>query len=137
MKLIAVGKIRESLMSEIEFYKKQMPKLSIVEIKDSDKEKEGIQIMKHIKDAYVIGLAINGKTYDSISFSEHIYKLQTKKNVTFIIGGSEGLSQEIINKCDELISLSNMTLPHGLARVVFVEQLYRAIKIIERHPYHK
>ncbi|MGI6360476.1 MAG: 23S rRNA (pseudouridine(1915)-N(3))-methyltransferase RlmH [Acholeplasmatales bacterium] len=137
MIILAVGKIRDSLEEEINFYKKQMPKLKIIEIKDSDKEKEGKLLLKHMKDNYCVSLSIEGKAYDSVSFSKHVEKLQENKNLTFIIGGSEGLSDEVLNECREHISFSKMTFPHGLMRLILVEQLYRATKISENHPYHK
>ncbi len=137
MIILAVGKIRDSLEEEINFYKKQMPKLKIIEIKDSDKEKEGKLLLKHMKDNYCVSLSIKGKAYDSISFSKHLEKLQENKNLTFIIGGSEGLSDEVLKECREHISFSKMTFPHGLMRLILVEQLYRATKISENHPYHK
>ena len=68
MIILAVGKIRETLEEEINFYKKQMPKLKIIEIKDSNKEKEGRQLLKYMKDNYCVSLSIKGKAYDSISF---------------------------------------------------------------------
>lgn len=137
MIILAVGKIRDSLEEEINFYKKQMPKLKIIEIKDSEKEKEGKLLLKHMKDNYCVSLSIKGKAYDSISFSKHLEKLQENKNLTFIIGGSEGLSDEVLKECREHISFSKMTFPHGLMRLILVEQLYRATKISENHPYHK
>ncbi|NMA05615.1 MAG: 23S rRNA (pseudouridine(1915)-N(3))-methyltransferase RlmH [Acholeplasmataceae bacterium] len=137
MIILAVGKIRETLEEEINFYKKQMPKLKIIEIKDSNKEKEGRQLLKYMKDNYCVSLSIKGKAYDSISFSNFLEKLKEKKNLTFIIGGSEGLSDEVLKECREHISFSKMTFPHGLMRLILVEQLYRATKISENHPYHK
>lgn len=137
MIILAVGKIRDSLEEEINFYKKQMPKLKIIEIKDSEKEKEGKLLLKHMKDNYCVSLSIKGKAYDSISFSKHLEKLQENKNLTFIIGGSEGLSDEVLKECRGHISFSKMTFPHGLMRLILVEQLYRATKISENHPYHK
>lgn len=137
MIILAVGKIRETLEEEINFYKKQMPKFKIIEIKDSNKEKEGRQLLKYMKDNYCVSLSIKGKAYDSISFSNFLEKLKEKKNLTFIIGGSEGLSDEVLKECREHISFSKMTFPHGLMRLILVEQLYRATKISENHPYHK
>ncbi len=137
MIILAVGKIKDTLEGEINFYKKQMPKLKIIEVKDSNKEKEGKLLLKHMKDSYSVSLSIEGKAYDSVSFSKHLEKLQENKNLTFIIGGSEGLSDEVLEKCMEHISFSKMTFPHGLMRLILIEQLYRATKISENHPYHK
>ena len=137
MRILAVGKIRDALQKEIEFYQKQMPKLTIVEIKDSNKEKEGKLLLKHMKDHYCISLSINGEVYDSIAFSQYLKTLNSNKNLTFIIGGSDGLSDEVFKQCKAHISFSKLTFPHGLMRLILVEQLYRAIKISENHPYHK
>lgn len=137
MRILAVGKIRDALQKEIEFYQKQMPKLTIVEIKDSNKEKEGKLLLKHMKDHYCISLSINGEVYDSIAFSQYLKTLNSNKNLTFIIGGSDGLSDEVLKQCKAHISFSKFTFPHGLMRLILVEQLYRAIKISENHPYHK
>lgn len=137
MIILAVGKIRPSLQKEIDFYQKQMPKLTLIEIKDSNKEKEGQLLLKQMKDNYCVSLSINGDAYDSIDFSQYVEKRQQHKNLTFIIGGSDGLSDAVLNQCQDHISFSKLTFPHGLMRLILVEQLYRAMKIKDNHPYHK
>ena len=137
MIILAVGKIRESLQKEINFYQKQMPKLNIIEIKDSTKEKEGMLLLRHMKDNYCVSLSIDGDVYDSVAFSRYLETLNLNKNLTFIIGGSDGLSEAVLKQCKAHISFSKFTFPHGLMRLILVEQLYRAMKISENHPYHK
>ena len=95
-------------------------------------------IIKKIK-GYSIALAINGKCYDSEKFAEHIKNLQVKGNsqLTFIIGSSYGLSDEVLNCVNEKLSFSNFTFPHQLMRVILLEQVYRSFAIINGKNYHK
>lgn len=143
IKIICVGKLKENYLINLvnDYYKRinKYHKLSIIEVKDSVLEKESIEIKKHIDNSYIIGLDINGKKYDSISFKEKIETLfnNSKSNVTFIIGSSYGISNEIKNMCDELISFSDMTFPHGLFRGMLLEQIYRSFKINNNETYHK
>ena len=87
----------------------------------------------------IIALDKNGKEYDSINFSNYLKKLieTTQKDLTFIIGGSYGIDKELLNMADEKLSFSKFTFPHQLMRVIFIEQIYRAFKIMDNHPYHK
>jgi len=90
------------------------------------------------KKHYNIAMTIDGKNYDSISFSKHIDTIfNTNSVITFIIGGSNGLEKSIVDKCDEKISFSNLTFPHGLFRGILLEQIYRAFKINNNERYHK
>lgn len=154
---ITVGKIKEKYFTmAIEEYAKRLSrycKLEIVELADEKtpdnasalmeeqiKQKEGERILKAIKDdAYVIALAIEGKQLDSIELSEKLSKLGVDGNshITFIIGGSLGLSKEVLARADYKLSFSKMTFPHQLMRVVLLEQIYRAYRIINGEPYHK
>lgn len=144
--IIAVGKIkRVSYINEIKHYLKQIKvPVNIIEIKDeplkADIKKEELKILSKInKNSYVISLAIEGKKTDSINFSKKIEELilNQRQEVTFIIGGSHGLSENVLKQSNELISFSDFTFPHNLMRLILVEQLYRAFKIIQNHPYHK
>ncbi|HHY96988.1 MAG TPA: 23S rRNA (pseudouridine(1915)-N(3))-methyltransferase RlmH [Acholeplasma sp.] len=145
IKLITVGKIKEkSLVNLIENYTKQMGQVEIIEIPDIDDsngiEKEGKQILSKIqKDEHVVSLAIEGKTMDSIEFSQYLDKVNTHQTsrITFIIGGSYGLSDEVKKKSELLLSFSKMTFPHQLMRLILIEQIYRAQQILKKHPYHK
>ena len=101
---------------------------------------EGARILQKIpSDAYVIATAIEGKRLDSVRFSDLIDNLgiQGKSNITFIIGGSLGLSSAVKSRADMLLSFSDMTFPHQLMRVILLEQIYRAYRIIKNEPYHK
>ena len=97
------------------------------------KKKEGERILKSLReDSYVIALAINGKKTDSEGFADSIEKLGVggTSHITFIIGGSLGLSAEVLSRADLLLSFSDMTFPHQLMRVILLEQIYRAYRII-------
>ena len=149
IKIICVGKIKESFYREaIEEYKKRLSKytsLEIIEVEDEKtddyeiaikREKERIE--KHInpKD-YIISLAIEGKELDSIEFASKIENtFISYSNITFIIGGSAGLSNEIKDKSNMLLSFSKFTFPHQLFRIILLEQLYRAFKINNNEEYH-
>jgi 23S rRNA (pseudouridine1915-N3)-methyltransferase len=104
------------------------------------KEKESKRILKHIRDtSYIISLAIEGKQRTSEELANHIEKLGVlgKSDITFIIGGSLGLSKDVLSKSHEKLSFSNMTFPHQLMRVILLEQIYRSYRIINNQPYHK
>lgn len=155
--IISVGKIKEKFYRDaITEYSKRLSKyckLEIVEVDDektpdncSEKvnldilKKEGERIRSHIPEgAYVISLAIEGKRLDSVTFAEKINKLgiEGKSKIVLIIGGSLGIDSDIKNKSDMLLSFSDMTFPHQLMRVVLLEQIYRAYRIINNEPYHK
>lgn len=155
--IIAVGKLKEKyLHMAVDEYSKRLSrycKLEIIELadektsekmsiaqEDNIKNKEGQRILKNIKDdAYVIALAIEGKQYSSEEMAEKIQDLSLlgKSHITFIIGGSIGLSKELLKRADEQLSFSKMTFPHQLMRVVLLEQLYRCFKIMKGEPYHK
>ncbi len=143
IKIIAVGKMKK-YHEEAKGYLKQIPhNIQVIEIKDESLEeniiKEEKAILNQIKDdSYVVLLAIEGKMYDSIEFSKKIdYLISNKKEIIFIIGGSYGVTSNIKERANELISFSKMTFPHQLMRLIFIEQLYRAFKIKLNHPYHK
>ena len=155
--LLCVGKVKEKYLTDgIAEYAKRLGrycKLEIVEVPDEKtpdeasaaeeeqiKKKEAERLCKYIKDdAYVIALAIEGKQFDSVGFSEQIEKiaLSGKSHIQFIIGGSLGLHRDILQRADLLQSFSKMTFPHQLMRMLFLEQLYRAYRIQKGEPYHK
>ena len=154
--VLCVGKIKEKFFKDaIEEYSKRLSKyckLNIIELQDEKipenasrkieekiKEKECENLINHIKkDSYIIALDLNGKEYDSIGLSKHIENLSNKtSNITFIIGGSLGLNNNIISKCHETICFSKMTFPHQLIRVFLLEQIYRSFKIANNEIYHK
>ncbi len=104
------------------------------------KSKEGESILARIKPSdYVIAMTIPGKQWDSPGLSRHLDDIMNRGNssIVFVIGGSLGLSEQVIARADEEISMSKMTFPHQLARVMLLEQLYRAMKIRAGERYHK
>ena len=146
IKIICVGKIKEKFYREaIEEYKKRLSKytkIEIIELKDEDKgsilEKERDSILSKIdKKDYIITLQIEG---NNISSSEMATKIEnifiTNPNITFIIGGSYGLHDDIKNLSNYKLSFSKMTFPHQLIRVFLLEQLFRAFKISKGETYH-
>ena len=157
IKIITVGKLKEKYLKEgIAEYTKRLGsycKLQIIEVGDekapenlSDKEmemikdKEGEKILAKIPEqSYVFAMAIQGKQYDSVEFANEIDKLGTsgKSDIVFIIGGSLGLSQAVLSRASRHISFGKLTYPHQLMRLVLVEQIYRAFRIIHGHAYHK
>jgi len=144
IKIICVGKIKEKYLTElINDYKTRINKyhkLEIIELKDNNMNEEAKLILNNIKpNDYIITLCINGTELSTIEFKDTIEKLLTNgnSNITFIIGGSDGLSEEIINISNKKISFSRLTYPHGLFRGILLEQIYRAFKIINNETYHK
>lgn len=150
IKLITTGKIKEKYLKEaISEYTKRLSKytkLEIIELNDYDfdnknivLEKEKEQILKHISDKdYIVTLEIEGKQFSSTEFAEKINNIFIKNsNITFIIGGSYGLHDDIKKKSNLALSFSKFTFPHQLFRVILLEQIYRAFKIIKNESYHK
>ena len=144
IKIICIGKIKETYLTElINDYKKRINKyhkLEIIELKDSNPKEEKKEILKNIKESeYIIAMCINGTELSTIEFKNAIENLLTNgnSNITFIIGGSDGLDEEIINISNKNISFSKLTYPHGLFRGILLEQIYRTFKIINGETYHK
>lgn len=155
--VIAVGKIKEKFYRDaIEEYEKRLSrycKLEIIQVEDertpdktgtsSDeavKRKEAERIFKYVReDACVVVLDIRGSAYDSEEFAQQIGKFGTQgiSHIQFVIGGSLGLHEEVCKKADLTVSFSKMTFPHQLMRVILLEQIYRAYRIINGEPYHK
>ena len=152
--VVAVGKVKEKYFSEgINEYAKRMSKFaqfSIIEVQEENfakvddgiieiiKEKECQRILPHLKGT-IIALAIEGKKYDSQTFASTMQKMidQSGGTITFVIGGSYGLSDKIKKEAKGLISFSDMTFPHTLFRLMLSEQIYRAFTIISGSGYHK
>ncbi|MEM4995991.1 23S rRNA (pseudouridine(1915)-N(3))-methyltransferase RlmH [Priestia sp. SB1] len=155
--IITIGKLKEKYLKQgIEEYLKRLSsyaKVEIIELADEKapenlsesemeqvKQKEGERILAKISDdTHVIALAINGKQKSSEELAKEIDSLATygKSKVAFVIGGSLGLSSEVIKRSNAALSFSKMTFPHQLMRLVLVEQIYRAFRIIRNEPYHK
>ncbi|MBQ8132462.1 MAG: 23S rRNA (pseudouridine(1915)-N(3))-methyltransferase RlmH [Bacilli bacterium] len=150
IKIITVGSIKEKYLKDaIEEYTKRLSKytnIEIIEVKDEGlvepqkaMELEGEKIKKHINPRdYVITLEIEGKELSSEEFASKINQIFLEtSNITFIIGGSYGISPEIKNMSNFKLSFSKMTFPHQLFRVNLLEQIYRAYKINNKESYHK
>lgn len=150
IKILCVGRIKEQYWKEaIMEYQKRLSKyvkLSIIEVNDCDEnhiptvlEKEKELLMRHIETKdYVIALAIEGNLFSSIELSAMIDStFLSHSNLTFVIGGSYGLHQDIKNRANYLLSFSKLTFPHQLFRVLLLEQLYRSYKIKNNESYHK
>lgn len=157
IRLVTVGKIKERYFEDaIAEYAKRLSrycKLDIIQVADEKtpdgagaalekqiKEKEGQRILSNIKDgAYVIALAVEGKMLSSEEMASKLQKLGVDgvSQIVFVIGGSLGLSEEVMKRADYALSFSKMTFPHQLMRVVLLEQVYRSFRIIGGEPYHK
>ena len=155
--ILCVGKVKEKFYREgiAEFVKRlsRYCKLEIIEVADEKtseeaseteirivKEKEGERLLKNIKDdAYVVCLCIDGKQLNSEELSEKIEKLgiQGTSHIYFVIGGSLGLADEVVKRANFKLSFSPMTFPHQLMRLILLEQIYRAYRIMNHEPYHK
>ncbi|QUH25188.1 23S rRNA (pseudouridine(1915)-N(3))-methyltransferase RlmH [Serpentinicella alkaliphila] len=155
--IITVGKIKEKhIKLGIDEYTKRLSrycKINLIEVSDEKapenlsanemvliKNKEGESIQKHIKDGmYVVALAIQGKMLSSEGLAIKIQDLGLTGNshIAFVIGGSLGLSDDILNKADFKLSFSPMTFPHQLMKLILLEQIYRGFRIIKGEPYHK
>ena len=151
IKILCVGKIKEKFFTEgILEYQKRLDaytKFSIIEVKEvntSDISKniseEGKNILSKISDdEFVITLEILGKMIDSVELAHLIQEKMTYgfSKITFVIGGSNGLSSDVIKRSNYHLSFSKFTFPHQLMRLVLIEQIYRALTIINNKEYHK
>ncbi len=156
IKIYAIGKCKDFYKSGVDEYVKRLSnyaKVEIVELKDesiadrpSEKEilkaidTEGKRVLSLLKQGeYLIGLDLNKKEYTSEEFSKYLEnKLESSgSNISFVIGGSYGLSDELKKRLNDSISVSKFTFPHQLARLVLLEQIYRAFKILNNETYHK
>ncbi|MEC1521886.1 23S rRNA (pseudouridine(1915)-N(3))-methyltransferase RlmH [Neobacillus niacini] len=155
--IITVGKLKEKyLKMGIDEYLKRLnayAKVEVIEVADEKapeelsesemvqvKQKEGERILAKIsQDTYVIALAIHGKMQSSEELADTLDKLATygKSKIAFIIGGSLGLSEEVLKRANEHLSFSKMTFPHQLMKLILIEQIYRAYRINRGEPYHK
>ncbi|GGB46258.1 23S rRNA (pseudouridine(1915)-N(3))-methyltransferase RlmH [Virgibacillus dakarensis] len=155
--IVAVGKLKEKYLKQgIQEYLKRLSayaKVDIIEVADEKapenmseaemaevKRKEGERILGALSpDTYVITLEINGKMLTSEQLAAKVDELATygKSKIAFIIGGSLGISETVQKRSDLALSFSKMTFPHQLMRVVLLEQVYRAFRIVRGEPYHK
>lgn len=157
IKLICVGKLKEKYLYDgIKEYLKRLSAYSdveVIEVADERipdhpslaqetivKSKEGRRILDKVKqDDYMILLDVQGKEVDSVQFAKHIENcmLNGKSTIDFVIGGSLGHGEDVLTRANARISFSPMTFPHQLMRLILVEQIYRAFKIMRKETYHK
>ena len=137
-KIIAIGKIKKKWIQEgIEMYLKRLPGLEIKEIKDSTQEKEEHTIKEIIsKNEFLVTLNENGQSFTSKQLATKLLNSHNQ-NITFVIGGASGLTSSLNNLASWQLSLSPFTFPHEIARLLLIEQLYRAKTITQGGPYHK
>lgn len=155
--IVSVGKLKEKYLKlGVDEFQKRLQKyckLKLTEVPDQQaaenlsekdliriKNIEGDKILKHIKPSdYIIALAIDGKQLSSEGLAKEIEQLSIhgKSNIAFIIGGSNGLSDAVLNRANYKLSFSKMTFPHQLMKVILLEQIYRAFRINKGEPYHK
>jgi 23S rRNA (pseudouridine1915-N3)-methyltransferase len=130
--LLAVGRLRPPFADDVQHYQKLLARharLELIELRDEEKVDGRIP-----QRAYVVLLDSGGKTFDSIQFSQFLEeRRQSGQDLCFVVGGPRGLD---LDDCDLRLSFGPMTLPHQLARVVLMEQIYRAHKILAGEPYH-
>ena len=143
IKIICIGKLKEKYLTDgVNDYLTRLRKyhkIDLIELSDSNINNEGTEILKHISNKdYVISLAIKGKELSSEELADKIDKtFISNPNITFIIGGSNGIRQDILNQSNMLLSFSKLTYPHGLFRLILLEQIYRSFKILNNETYHK
>lgn len=157
IKIYAIGKIKENYLKIgiDEYLKKIKPysQIEIMELNDEPipnnpnafeielaKKKEGDKVLQNLKaNEYLIGLDLNKKELESPAFAEYLEEklVNSGASISFVIGGSYGLSNELKNRCNDSISLSKMTFLHQMTRLILLEQIYRAFKILRNETYHK
>jgi 23S rRNA (pseudouridine1915-N3)-methyltransferase len=157
IQIIAVGRVKESYLTEgIAEYEKrlrQYVKIWTTEITEEKRpvhfspaqkeqllDREGARILASVPpDSYTVGLAVTGKgrSSEALSALMHGQQMNGTRHLTFIIGGDLGLSDSVLARCDEQLSLSPMTFTHQMVRLILLEQIYRAFRIMRGEPYHK
>ena len=137
-KIIAIGKIKKRWIQEgIEMYLKRLPGLEIIEVKDNNQTKEEHTIKEIIsKNETLVTLNENGQSFTSKQLATKLLNSYNQK-IIFVIGGASGLSPSLNNSASWQLSLSPLTFPHEIARLLLIEQIYRAKTIIQGGPYHK
>ena len=141
LKVLVIGKLKDKhFQSRVEEYSKwltQNNKIEILELPDSTKEKENELLLKHIEKenhAYIVALSEDGRELTSRELASKLGAIQQK--IVFIIGGPFGLAPEVKSRADRIIALSKMTFTHEMARLIFLEQLYRGLNLLNGGSYH-
>ena len=157
IRIVCVGKCKEKYwIAALDEYAKRLSRYCRFEIaqvadeaaseelsaalEEQVKEREGERILRQIREGdYVIALAINGQKMDSVGFSRFLEQKMTagESSIVFVIGGSLGLSRQVLGRSNLQLSFSDMTFPHQLMRVILAEQIYRGFRIMRGEPYHK
>ena len=137
-RVIAIGKIRKKWIQEgLNLYQNRMPGLTITELRDNTPQREAESILSTLKNNEdLITLTEEGKLFASLAFAEELKK-QGSKRLAFVIGGANGIPPEIKKSAKWSLSLSALTFPHEIARLLLLEQLYRAQSIQQGSPYHR
>ena len=137
-RVLAVGKVRRGWIQEgIDLYRKRLPGLEIVELRDSTPQKEADAIQAALRsDERLIALMEEGDSLASIPFARRLERYGNER-LAFVIGGADGLTSELKSRASWRLSLSPMTFPHELARLMLIEQLFRAQAILQGSPYHR
>jgi len=138
LRILAIGKVRRGWIQDgIDLYCKRLPGLSIVELRDGtpEKEAEAIRAARRADERLVV-LMEQGETLESIPFAQRLEQLSSER-IVFVIGGADGLTEALKAEAHWRLSLSPMTFPHELARLMLVEQLFRAQAILRGRPYHR
>ena len=137
-KIIAIGKVKRRWIQEgIEMYLKRLPGLEVIEIKDNTRIKEEQTIKELInKNEIIVTLNEKGHSFTSKQIATKLLNSHNQ-NITFVIGGASGLPHSLSNSASWQLSLSPLTFPHEIARLLLIEQLYRANTITQGSPYHK
>jgi 23S rRNA (pseudouridine1915-N3)-methyltransferase len=138
IRILAVGKVRKSWVQEgVALYLKRLPGLVVTELRDSTMAKEAEAIAAALRpDERLVLLTEEGTTYTSVAFAQQLRDSGSQR-LAFVIGGAEGLDPALKARASWRLSLSPMTFPHELARLLLLEQLYRASSILQGGPYHK
>jgi 23S rRNA (pseudouridine1915-N3)-methyltransferase len=138
IRILAVGKVRKSWVQEgVSLYLKRLPGLVVTELRDSTMAKEAEAIAAALRpDERLVLLTEEGTTYTSVAFAQQLRDSGSQR-LAFVIGGAEGLDPALKARASWRLSLSPMTFPHELARLLLLEQLYRASSILQGGPYHK
>ena len=139
--IVCVGKIKENYLSEMinDYYKRvnKYHNVNIIELKDSNIKDEGDLILKNLK-GFIVTMEIGGNNLGSITLSKNIASwLMNYANVTFVIGGSDGIDDRVKRLSNYKLSFGANTFPHGVFRALLLEQIYRSFKILNNETYHK
>jgi 23S rRNA (pseudouridine1915-N3)-methyltransferase len=138
IRILAVGKVRKSWVKEgLATYQKRLPGLSVVELRDGTPEREAAAILAELRsDEQLVALSEEGRRLGSVQLAEQLRDSGSDR-LAFVIGGADGLTAELKRRAHWMLSLSPLTFPHELARLLLLEQLYRAQTILQGGPYHR